>query len=277
MSKIQLNKRIIYVTGLPRTGSTLLCQLLGHHPDIDSTSHSSPLCPVLNGLRHQLSDSDFLLSQLDVDFERGYQRLFNAFLGFIEGWFAESESRWVVDKNRGWLGQLEMVYHLDPNCRMLVCVRELGQIYGSVEAQHQQTLLLDFPDHLAALSHYARADKLFSHEGVIGMPLKAIDNLQDVDNWLQERLYYVIFEHLMAEPVTVMREIYQWLNLPEAPFDPQRLKVKPHESDSYYRFKYRHKTYPRIQPPVRHSVPQRIEAELRKNFAWFYQTFYSGS
>jgi sulfotransferase len=276
MSKIHLNKRLIYVTGLPRAGSTFLCQLLGHHPEIYSPGHSSPLCPALNGLRHQLSDSEFLLSQLDVDFDRVYQRLLNAFCGFINGWFAESESVWVVDKNRGWLNQLEMVYHLDPDCRMLVCIRELGQIYGSVEAQHQKTLLLDFPDHLANLSRYARADKLFAKEGVIGAPLKAIESLQEIDNRLQARLYYVVFEHLMKEPVTVMREIYQWLNLADAPFDSQQLKVKPHESDSYYRFKYRHKTYPKSQPPDRHSIPPRIEAELKKNFAWFYQTFYPG-
>jgi sulfotransferase len=275
MSNIHLNKRLIYVTGLPRAG-TFLCQLLGHHPDIYSSGHSSPLCSSLNGLRHQLSDNEFLLSQLDVDFEKVYQRLLNAFRGFINGWFAESNSVWVVDKNRGWLNQLEMVYHLDPDCRMLVCVRELGQIYGSVEAQHQKTLLLDFPDHLANLSRYARADKLFGNEGVIGTPLKSIENLQDIDNRLQSRLYYVVFEHLMAEPVLVMREIYQWLNLPEAPFDPQQLEVKAHESDSYYRFKYQHKTYSSCQPPARHSIPQRIEEELKKNFAWFYQTFYPG-
>jgi len=276
MPNIHLNKRLIYVTGLPRAGSTFLCQLLGHHPEIYSPGYSSPLCPSLNGLRHQLSDNEFLLSQLDVDFERVYQRLLNAFRGFINGWFAESDSVWVVDKNRGWLNQLEMVSHLDPDCRMLVCVRELGQIYGSVEAQHQKTLLLDFPDHLANLSRYARADKLFGNEGVIGTPLKSIENLQDIDNRLQSRLYYVVFEHLMAEPVLVMREIYQWLNLPEAAFDPQLLEVKAHESDSYYRFKYQHKTYSSCQPPARHSIPQRIETELKKNFAWFYQTFYPG-
>ncbi|MBW4548386.1 MAG: sulfotransferase, partial [Symplocastrum torsivum CPER-KK1] len=46
-----LNKQIIYVTGLPRAGSTLLCQLLDHHPEIDHSGHSSPLCQTLNGLR----------------------------------------------------------------------------------------------------------------------------------------------------------------------------------------------------------------------------------
>lgn len=270
----ELQKRIIYVTGLPRSGSTLLCQLLGTHPEIYSPGHSSPLCQTLNQLRHNLSDNDFLLAQLDVDFEGVHRRLLNAFRGFIEGWFAETEHAWVVDKNRGWLGQLDTVQLLDPNCKMLVCVRELGQIIGSVEARHQRSLLLDFPDHTGNLSRYARADKLMAAEGVVGGPLKAIEHTQDLPEALQQRLYYVVFEHLMQEPVTVMQGVYDWLGLPPASFDLNALPVAPHESDSYYRGKYPHRTHSRIQPPERHAVPTRIEAELRKNFAWFYQTFY---
>ena len=72
---------LLYVSGLPRSGSTLLCQLLGLHPQIASTGHSSPLCQILTQLRHQWSDNDFLLSQLDVDFERAYGRLTRAWQG----------------------------------------------------------------------------------------------------------------------------------------------------------------------------------------------------
>lgn len=269
-----LNKQIIYVTGLPRSGSTLLCQLLGHHEEIYSCGHSSPLCQTLCSLRYNLSDNQFLLAQLDVDFDLTYERLVNAFRGFVNGWFTETEKTWVVDKNRGWLHHLETVNLLDPKFRMLVCVRELGQIYGSIESQHQKTLLLDFPDHLASFSRWERADKLFDKAGVIGGPLNSIEALQDIDARLQQRLYYVVFEHLVTEPVAVMQEIYQWLGLPDANFDPHSLKTKPHESDSYYRFKYRHKTYNTISPPKSHSIPARIQATLRQKFAWFYNTFY---
>ena len=183
-----LKKKILYVTGLPRAGSTLLCQILGHHPDIYSPVHSSPLCQTLIGLRHNLSDSEFLLAQMDKEFDLVYQRLINAFRGFINGWFEETEQAWVVDKNRGWLNHLEIVHLLDPNFRMLVCVRELGQIYGSIEAQHQKTLMLDFPDHLANLSKAARAKKLFAEEGVIGSCLQAMEGLQDIEEELQKHL-----------------------------------------------------------------------------------------
>ncbi len=271
-----LNNRIIYLTGLPRAGSTLLCQLLAHHPEIYSPGYSSPLCPTLTGLRYSLSDSDFWLAQLDVDFNRSYQRLLNAFQGFINGWFAETDKSWVVDKNRGWLQHLETVGHLDPDFKMVVCIRELGQIYGSIEAQHQKTLLLDFPDHLANLSRYGRAENLFGNSGVVGTPLRSIEALQDIDSQLQQHLFYIVFEDLLSEPQRVMQSLMQWLGLPPIDLDFQNLTVQPHESDSYYRFKYPHQTYSALYKPKQHLIPTRIQADLQQQFTWFYQTFYPG-
>lgn len=271
-----LTKHVIYVTGLPRAGSTLLCQLLAHHPDIDSPGHSSPLCPTIKGLRHNISNNEFLLSQLDVDFDQSYRRLLNAFCGFVNGWFSETDKTWVVDKNRGWLQHIETVNHLDPSFKMLVCIRELGQIYGSIEAQHQRTLLLDFPDNLSNLTNYDRADKLFARDGVIGGPLKSIEALQDISSILQERLYYVVFEHLMSEPDTVWQELLHWLGLPPVSMNWQKLLVRPHESDSYYRYKYRHNTHASLQMPEQHLIPHRIQMQIQHKFEWFYQIFYPG-
>ncbi len=270
------NPRVLYVSGLPRAGSTLLCQLLDLHPAIDSRGHSSPLCQILMQLRHQWSDNEFLLAQLDVDFEGAYRRLLNAWRGFVAGWFSDSEQPWVVDKNRGWLAQIETLQAVDPDFRMLVCVRELGQVLGSIEAQHDKTRLLDFPDHLAHLSRYARADKLLAADGLIGAPLKAIESLQDVAEGLQQKIYYVVFEHLMSDPVAAMQDIHRWLELAPSAFDPLNLPVRPGESDSHYRYKYPHRTFPKIQPPAPHRAPERIARELLQHFSDYYRTFYPG-
>ena len=268
------SKQLLCVTGLPRAGSTLLCQLLSHHPAIHSPGHSSPLLQALNHLRHGLSDNSFLLAQLDTDFDQVYARLENAFRGFFQGWFAETDRPVVVDKNRGWLGQLELATQMAPDCRMLVCVRDLGQIYGSIEARHRKTLLLDFPDHLAHLSSYDRADKLFAKDGVIGSPLAALRSVQDYSAEQQQRLYYVVFEHLMQEPIKVLADIHHWLGLESVAFDPNQLNSYPHESDSHYRFKYPHRTHTAILPPRQHEIPARIVADIRKNYEWYFNTFY---
>lgn len=271
-----LSKKVIYVTGLARSGSTLLCRLLGQHPEVYSTAQSSPLVHALDGLRRRLSDDTFLLAQLDSDFDRVYGRLTSAFRGFMEGWFAETERAWVVDKNRGWLGQIDTVRHLDPDFRMLVCVRELAQLYGSIESRHQETVLLDFPDHLADRSRYSRADALFAPNGVIGRPLRALQSVQDLDTELQQRLFYVVFEDLTREPARVLDAIWAWLGLPAAPIDPVALDERPTESDSHYRFKYPHRVRAEVGPPVEHVVPERIARAIRKQFRWYYQLFYPG-
>jgi sulfotransferase len=270
-----LDKKIVYVTGLPRSGSTFLCQLLGTHPQVYSVGHSSPLGGILENLRHNLSDNNFLLAQLDVDFDLTYRRLVNAYRGFIKGWFAETDKPCVVDKNRAWLGMIETVHLLDPEFRMLVCLRDLVQIFGSIEAQHRRTLLLDFPDHMAPNSIYYRADTLFKNDGVIGGPLRGFENLKDISNdTIKGRIFYVSFEALVNKPKEVMKAVYDWLALPVAAFDPSDLPVKPHESDSYYRFKYRHETYSSIKPPGLHQVPERIAREIVNKYRWYYQTFY---
>ncbi len=265
---------LLCVTGLPRAGSTLMCQLLGMHPDIYSEGHSSPLLHCLTELRYQVSDDPFLLSQLDMDFERSYARLQSAYRGFMHGWFAEATQPWLVDKNRDWLNQLDLLLSLNPGARLLVCVRDLGQVIGSIEAQHQQTVLLDFPNHIADLSFYDRTDALLAKKGVVGSPLRSIEAMQDQLPDKQNLVYYVVFEDLMREPDVVMQSIFKWLEIDSIPVNTTALPTKLHESDSYYRFKYRHKTRPQISSPRQHHIPPRISDELLRSFNWFNQTFY---
>lgn len=269
-------KRILYVTGLPRSGSTILCQLLAQHPEIYSTAHSSPLCHALDTLRRRLSDDSFFLAQLDVDFDLVYGRLHSAMRAFMDGWFAESDRDVVVDKNRGWLGMVETVRALDPDFRMLVCVRELDQIYGSIESRHQETILIDFPDHLAGRSRYARADALFAPNGVVGRPLRALQSVQDLPTEIQESLFFVVFEDLTSEPQRVLDGIWRWAGVSPAAIDTDALDLRPQESDSHYRFKYPHSVRTAIEPPPRHDVPERIRKDIRKNFRWFERWFYPG-
>jgi sulfotransferase len=274
MPALPASHRLLYVSGLPRAGSTLLCQLLGLHPHIDSPGHSSPLWNALHQLRETLSDDPFWLSQLDVDFERNYARLLHACRGFMAGWFHGADKPWVVDKNRGWLMAIETLRLLDPDFRMVVCLRDPVQVFGSIEAQHQKTLLLSFPDHIAPHSAFARADKLFGPDNVISGPLKALENLPDYDPALQNHLAFVTFEALLENPVGTLNTLWAWLGLPRHAFDPQALPVRPHESDSYYRFKYPHTTHRTIRPPTPHQVAPRIVAEIHKNCRGFYAQFY---
>jgi len=264
----------IGVTGLPRAGSTLLCQLLAQHPEIKCEGHSSPLCNTLLGIRRMISDDQFMLSQLDNSFDSSYGHLTSAMQGFLRGWNADCKEKAVVDKNRAWLHVIELLLHIEPEAKLVVCLRELGQVYGSIEARHQKTILLDFIDHLADYDRMGRADMLFAKDKIIGAPLISLHAVPDLPKHVQERLFFVRFEDLMAQPVACMSHLYKWLGLSPFEIDPNKLEKGIQESDSHYHMKYTHKQSGKITAPKMHDIPPRIQAQIESAYAWYYQMYY---
>ena len=244
------------------------------HPDIDCEGQSSPLCNTLLGIRRMVSDDQFMLAQLDNNFATSYGHLHGAMEGFLRGWYKDSDKSVVVDKNRAWLHCIETVLNLAPETKMIVCLRELGQIYGSIEAQHQKTILLDFIDHFADFDRFGRADMLFAKDKVIGAPLISIHAVQDLSEEVRKKLFFMRFEDLMRDPAAVMNKIYTWLGLPEKDLDLNRLSTTIRESDSHYRMKFLHTQQTKIGQPGHHTVSPRIQAQIETAYAWYYQTYY---
>jgi sulfotransferase len=263
------------VTGLPRAGSTLLCQLLAQHPQIHCEGHSSPLCNLLLGIRRMVSDDQFFLAQLDQSFERSYAHLASAMQGFLRGWYPGCGKQALVDKNRAWLHAIELLLRIEPNAKLIVCIRELGQIYGSIEAQHQRTILVDFIDHLADFDRFGRADMLFAKDKAIGAPLISLHAVLDLPKAVQDHLYFLRFEDLVERPAACMSHVYAWLKLTPFEIDPEHLApTGPPESDSHYHMKYPHTLSTRIAIPPKHDVPIRIQARIEEACSWYYQIYY---
>lgn len=267
--------KFVGVTGLPRAGSTLLCQLLAMHPEVRCEGHSSPLCNMLLGIRRMVSDDQFFLAQLDTAFDEAYAHLAAAMGGFLRGWHGDADGMTtVVDKNRAWLHCVEMLLAIAPEARLIVCLRELGQIYGSIEAQHQKTILIDFTDHLADYDRFGRADILFAKDKTIGAPMISLHAVQDLPEAVLRRIYFLRFEDLTARPATCMAHLFEWMGLAPFEIDPENLAIGLHESDSHYRMKYPHRQATRILPPQRHDIPPRIQAQIESACAWFYRLYY---
>lgn len=105
-----------------------MCQLLARHPEIKWEGHSSPLCNTLLGIRRMISDDQFFLSQLDNSIDTSYAHLTAAMQGFLRGWNHDCKEKAVVDKNRAWLHAIELLLHIEPEAKLMVCLRELGQV-----------------------------------------------------------------------------------------------------------------------------------------------------
>ena len=87
LENLMVIPNFVGVTGLPRAGSTLLCQMLAQHPQIQCEGVSSPLCNLARfGIRRMVSDDQFFLSQLDHSFETSSAIPAAAMQGFLRGW-----------------------------------------------------------------------------------------------------------------------------------------------------------------------------------------------
>ena len=169
---------------------------------------------------------------------------------------------------------IELLLQLAPEAKLVVCLRELGQIYGSIESQHQKTILVDFIDHLADFDRFGRADALFAKDKAIGAPMISLHAVQDLPDEVKRRLYFLRFEDLMANPVGCMAHLYEWLELPAHTIDPENLLTGVQESDSHYRMKYLHRQSTRIVRPRPHGVPRRIQAQIEAVCSWYYDLYY---
>lgn len=265
---------LVCVAGLPRAGSTLICQMLASHPDILAEGHSSPLCNTLLGIRRMVSADEFFLSQLDTARDAAYGHLRDAMTGYLRGWLGGQGRRLVADKNRAWLHCIEMVLQLAPETKMIVCLRDLAQIYGSIEAQHQKTILLDFTDGLADFDRFGRADILFGKGKVIGDPLISISAFNDLPAAVQSRVYFMRYEDLARAPQKTAAHLFDWLGVGPHEIDVSDLPVGPSESDSFYRLKYPHTRRARFEPAAPHQIPERIERQIRSAYAWYYDKWY---
>ncbi len=276
MSGERTHPMFVGVTGLPRAGSTLLCQMLAQHPDIHCEGLSSPLCNAVLGVRRMIGKDRFFLSQLDRSFDRSYAHLAGAMQGFVRGWYGNCDRKMVVDKNRAWLQAIELLLQIEPGAKLIVCLRELGQIYGSIEAQHQRTILMDFIDELADFDRFGRAEVLFSKDRTIGAPLTSLHAVPDLPKSVQNRIYMLRFEDLIEHPAELMSQLFAWLGAAPWKIDPERLAaIDAPESDSHYSMKYPHTQSRSVVKPPRHLIPARIQAEIEKEFSWYYQYFYS--
>jgi len=273
-------KELVFLSGLPRSGSSLLCNMLASHPDLHVTP-SSPLCSITQNMRKNWSDDPFLLAQLDTNFDEVYARLVKSTKAFMEAWSEESNvegsDKITIDKNRGWLFQIETLKTLYPNFKMIITLRDLKDVYSSIERRHRETLLLEFPDHMEHNLVDIRANILFADQGVIGSPVKALYNLGDVPNILPH-LYIWRYEDFVMGPQKVLDNLYDFLGVDAHEVDLNNIEQKTHESDSYYRMKYPHTVKPTFQPAKKSfdsMISPRILNSIEARFKWFYDQYYN--
>ena len=215
-----------FISGLPRSGSTLLAALLRQNPALHANV-TSPVGSMVGALLADMSAG----SETSV-FVDNAQRA-----ALLRGVFANyygvhQAGQTVFNTNRGWTGRLDLLAQLFPECRVICCVRHVPWIIDSVERLIRRNTLelsriFDFD---RGGTVYARAEGLMSSNGLIGFPLNALK--QAMHGAETARLLLLPYDLLAGDPSVAMEAIYNFTGLPFFRHDFENISFDTAEFDA---------------------------------------------
>lgn len=118
-------KEIFFLSGLPRSGSTLLGSLVGQNPSFTVT----PTSPLLDILCHTNDGIKALERQYTFDAEATSDRIYK---GIVKSYYENTVTDYVLDKHRGHPKNFEAVKrYISPNPKIVCTNRPVAEIISS--------------------------------------------------------------------------------------------------------------------------------------------------
>jgi sulfotransferase len=203
-------KRLHFISGLPRSGSTLLSAILRQNPRIHAAM-TSPVGSLFTSLHSAMgAGNEFAEFIEDEQRERMLRGVFDLF-------YQDHPQEVIIDTNRLWCARLPLLLRLFPEAKILCTVRNVAWIMDSVERlvrknAIQPSKLFDGPTQSNTVYH--RVEALASRDRLVGFSYYA---LKEAFYSPEARNMLVIdYEHLTQAPEQVLPLIYKFLG--EEPF-----------------------------------------------------------
>jgi sulfotransferase len=239
--------KIHLISGLPRSGSTLLAAILRQNPRFHAAM-SGPLCGLFDGLLKGMSETnEYSIFLSDGQRERMARSL-------VEAYYADVADREVVfDTSRGWCAQMPALARLWPQAMVIACVRSPAAILDSFERRVQSDPLrrgrLFSADAWANV--YTRVDALMKG-GPVGASIHALRQA-----WSGEQagnLIVVRYESLTERPGEVLTRLYELLGAEPFAHDFEQVEYEEREFDERLGIPGFHKVAAQVRPNERQTI-----------------------
>jgi sulfotransferase len=203
-----------FISGLPRSGSTLLAALLRQNPEV-AAGISSPV----GGLFHATHNAMGAWSETSVMLDDEQRR--RILKGLFDTYYADrQDKRLIVDTNRAWCARLPALKRLFPEAKLICCVRSVAWIMDSIER-----LVREHPFRESRLWNndsersnvFTRVEALSQNDRFVGYSWSALK--EAVYGEHASSLLLVDYDLLAAAPGKVMDLIYDFLGEPRFAHD----------------------------------------------------------
>jgi sulfotransferase len=200
-----------FISGLPRSGSTLLSALLRQNPRFHCNV-TSPVASFFSAIVGQVSVGSEWAPQVSTEQRRTILR------GLFESYYAAHPQPVVFDTNRVWSAKLPAVLDLFPQAKVISCVRNVGWVMDSIERlyranPYENTKL--FANEAERSTVFSRVETLAQRTRLVGL---AWAGLKEAFYSEQGHAMLVIDYDILAQrPREVIPLVYSFLG--EQPFE----------------------------------------------------------
>lgn len=270
-------KKIIYVTGLPRAMTTLMCNVLANNPKIGG-GETSPMLEYVYAARGNFSSTPEVKSSLTDEL------MDESFLNFcrmgMQGYAeAITPKEIYLDKSRGWVHYADFLWKLQPNAKIIVLVRDLRSVVSSLEKKWRENpQILDFRDNPSQQSFITIEQRVnhFLNDPPLGIALKRLYNAQQIKTL--NKMLVVRAEDLTANPEKTMREVYNFIEEDYFQLDYGNIQQVTIENDRISDFGVYgdHEIRPSIVPlkkDYNEVLTANICNQIKSQNQWFFDTF----
>lgn len=261
-------EKIFYQSSLPRSGSTVLQNILAQNPDIYATPTSGVL-ELINGARVNYTNSPEFAAQDSDIMKKAWQSFAkNGMDGFYN---AITDKKYVIDKSRGWGIHYDFLQFVRGEEPKIICmVRDLRDIFASME-----NIFRKYPERKNDILDWTTAKgtsvpkriDIWAQTPPVGIALERLSEIFRMR--INHKIHFVKFEDLCLYPDTVMLHIYEYLGIPYYKHDFDNIEQVTQEDDDIHNMGKLHIIRKKLEP-----IPSRANELLGEDVTnWIYETY----
>ncbi len=238
-----------FITGLPRSGSTLLAALLLQNPRFHAGMMSPVGSLIGNMLPQFAAGSEFGPVITQAQRRRLVRSVFDAY-------YADKTDKAVIfDNNRAWSARLPFLQDQFPHAKVIACVRNVAWVMDSLERRYRANpyeLTRLFNDDVERNTVYSRVDTLAQRNRLVGFAWAGLKEAFYGEH--AASMLVIDYDLLVQAPKKVLSLIYQFLQQPEFAHDFDNIQYDTPEFDVPLGVHGMHKVRPKIGVETRHTI-----------------------
>lgn len=242
-------EKLHFISGLPRSGSTLLSAILKQNPRFHA-GMTSPVGDLVGALVAEMSGkNDFSVVISDEQRMAVLRGVFRNFYGGFHG------TDVVFDTGRVWCSKMPLLASLFPASRVIACVREIPWVLDSVErlVRKQPLSVSKMFNYNPNGTVYSRTEALANAGGMVGFSYQATK-----DAWYGQhapgRMALMTYHSLTTNPKAAMQALYKFIGEPYFEHDFEHIEYNANEFDARLGMRDLHTVRSKVSAPKRESV-----------------------